>query len=264
LGGRSGALGGYFQNTGLAIEQVIERMFDILKWMAEISESQFSYDSLNELLENQDALKHHLSNFEMMEFTETGEVASRPISPDDFIQGSYLDAYINKMQEVIYIYRRQMVVLFVTYVESIVFDFMKSLFLAYPARMYEFLDMGTDQKIKGKIDLKEILDANTKDELIGKLAQRTASVATRGKFETVVNNLEKVSKSKLDTVLIKKLKYFTELRNKIVHEASKKELTDQAVRDGFEAVNNLLQSLGKIAAQKNIPYSFIPEVEENI
>lgn len=240
-------------------------MFDVLKWKAELAESQFSYNALSELLEDRKALQYHLSGYGIMEIGN-GKISTREITANDFKdEDDYLNSYIDKIKQVIDIYRRQMIVLVVTYLEGIVFDFMESLFATFPSRMYGYLDAGAEQNLKGKVDLKDILNADTKDELLRMLSRRSASVATRGKFEAAVGTLEKTAKVKLDAVLIEKLRLLVELRNRIVHEASKENITDQTVREGFEAANDFLQSLGRVAAEKKMPLNHFSDfIEENV
>lgn len=153
-------------------------MFDVIQWTTEL-DSQFSYNALNELLKDREALQRHLSsNYKLIEVnTDSDELTTREISSDDFTDDdNYLNSYIDNIERAIDIYRRQMIVLAVTYTEGIILDFMESLFVAFPIRMYDYLDSDSEQNLKGKVDLKDILSADTKDDLVTILSRRAASI----------------------------------------------------------------------------------------
>jgi len=163
------------------------------------------------------------------------------------------EGYLEGIRDAHNVYKRQMIVLIATYIENILIDFMECTFTAHPSRMYEYLNDGIERHLKGKVDLKEILESGSIETLVERLASRSASIATGGKFCTALNNLERITKSKLESKLTKDLLTLVELRNRIVHEASQDIVTYEQVRDGFEHITALLKALGNIATSSDIP-----------
>lgn len=225
-------------------------MFNAGKWVAEIATSLGSYEALQDLILNKETVEFHVSKIPVKGFS-IGEGYSLDEIEDKRTDALLRKAHIKSIKDANQVYRKQMTVLITSYVEAIILDFLQCVFIAHPTRAYDYIN--EDEKaMRGKVDLREVLEADTKDALIKSLSIKAANIATRGKFRTSLSNLEKVSTQKLDPKLSGDLQLIVERRNLIVHELSDIDVTNQQVIDGFECLSNLVSNLGVIAQENGI------------
>lgn len=119
--------------------------------------------------------------------------------------------------------------------------------------MYNYLtSKETNDESKGKIDLKEILQATSMGELIQSLVVRAASKATQGSLDGKIKTIEREAKTKIDPAIVSELRLLVELRNRIVHEASAENVTAPQVKASAELIKNYLELLGNIAENNGI------------
>lgn len=149
-------------------------------------------------------------------------------------------------------YSHQMLVYAHTLAEIILKDYFVSLFVTHPKRMYNYLIIGNDVALKGKVDLKEILEANSKDLLIEQLAQVAANIATGGQIKKVLKNVAEVSNCNVDRQLVDSLSDLAEERNRIVHEGKQSFGEEVRVTEVFQTVADLTYFLASLARQNGV------------
>ena len=122
--------------------------------------------------------------------------------------------------------------------------------------MRDYIQNG-DEKSKGKIDLKEVIEWSSREYLLLSLARQAASKAMQGEFKNVIKRLKIVTVGKECPKdlkdLLDKIIALNKTRNKIVHELSNTEISFNDVTKAFEAALELLEYLRKIAKQLEIP-----------
>lgn len=225
------------------------REFDLGKLNNEIIVNFGAFEALQLLLNDQDALAHHAANLQIVSVTRlTGILEQIDASGDHPLRQKWLEDIASSNK----VYLRQMIILAVTYLERIIVEFLQCLFISHPSRMYEFLAPKQEKNSRGKVDLNEIVAAESKEALVTSLATRAASIATQGKFRTTINNIERLAKTELDTTLVCSIESLVEQRNRIVHEASSEEVTTGQVSSAFDTVINFLHTLGEIAVENQI------------
>ena len=227
-------------------------MFNAGKWVAELTSSLGSYSALQDFVTDKETIEFYANKLTTITLVVHEDNSADEIENADSDSDKSIRKYqITKIQEANQIYQKQMIVLITSYAETIILDFLQCIFVAHPVRAYDYLN--DDEKgAKGKIDLKEILEADTKDSLINSLSFKAANIATRGKFKTSLNNIEKISKRKLDSELSRKLNSLIELRNRIVHELADVDITNKEVLDGFDCLSDLISNLGIIAQENGV------------
>jgi len=225
-------------------------MFNAGKWVAEVVSSFGSYNALQIFITHKETIEFHVNKLTIKRLVVSEDNSMdeiENINSDTMLRNNQ----INLIHEANQIYQKQTIVLIASYTEAIILDFLQCVFVTHPVRTYDYLN--DDEKgLKGKIDLREILEADTKDSLINSLSFRAASIATRGKFKTALNNVEKISKQKLDTELSSKLSSLVERRNRIVHELADVDVTNQEVLDGFDCLSDLISNLGVMAQDNGV------------
>ena len=148
-------------------------------------------------------------------------------------------------------FRRQVVVLAVTYVELITEDFLKCAFTHCPKSMYSYLNQMADQK--GKIDLREVLDAESKEALLDSLALKSARIASQGKFRVLAKNIESITRGKFQAGLVDEIEAIIERRNRLVHEDGGDTISPAEAVAALQSTIKLACDLARIALQCGIP-----------
>jgi hypothetical protein len=155
------------------------------------------------------------------------------------------------LQEAQQFYNRQMVVIVATYIELILKDFLQVGFCKFPERMHNYLDDGNGYK--GLVSLKLITKVTSLPELIFDLSEQAASNALKGRFKAQLNNLAKIiPEQEISQRLHGQLIDIVEKRNRIVHEASQEQISDDNVREVLDTCFELLTSLADIAVKCDI------------
>lgn len=218
-------------------------MFNVGKWKAEIIEILNSYNAFQNLIQDEDTLSFYVNKMSIVSWRDDSFPVNASLDVDTQLRSSEISAIKDANQ----IYRRQMIVLIETHLEAIISDFLECVFFVYPTRMYEYLNTENNVILKGKIDLKEILEADSKDALIYRLISRATNIATKGKFKTALNNLERITKQQISANLSKNLNSMVEQRNRIVHEAGNDAFTNEQVHENINYLFCFLGELREIA-----------------
>lgn len=208
----------------------------------EIAQNFNAYKSLHELLSEKEVRKIYYQKKEKE--VEKIEFES--------VQKLVLLVKLREIGNAIDIFNRQTLVVLVTIIESMLEEFVFCVFCASPQKMYEYLHDG-DEKNKGKIDLKEILESISQEDLLVSLARKAASRVMQGEFKNTVKKIKKITtgesfpKNLLDAMIALNI-----ARNKIVHELSRAETPYDEVAKAFEIANKLLEYLKEISEQLGI------------
>jgi uncharacterized protein YutE (UPF0331/DUF86 family) len=150
------------------------------------------------------------------------------------------------------VYLRQMTVLATTYLELLLKDFFKYMFISNPSRMNPYLS--PEGRGKAMISLNEILQSESKSSLLADLTERAASKAVGPKFDKVVKQLIRDCQLNYDDSFIDNLRNLNELRNRIVHEGEAVEVSIQQVHNSFDLIVHLLYILKEAAEKYKMVY----------
>ena len=147
---------------------------------------------------------------------------------------------------------RQWIVLNCTYVELILRDFTEVAFLAHPYKMRDFVGDGPTRK--GLVQIKTILESDTRDAILVELAIQAASNALKGSIREQLRHLERIVGSReLPKDLKDSLVSAVDLRNRIVHENYQLPYEGYWLPLPLADTTELLIWLCHIAAHANIP-----------
>ena len=227
----------------------------------DIDESYSAYKSLSELISDRDFLESYFHK-------KDGEFKNRISKdnlPDELDNGLRTLNILSKLKgiaDATIIFNRQTLVVLVTIIESMLDEFFLCVFCVSPEKMYEYIHLDEEGKVKGKFDIKELINSPSREELLLSLAKQAASRATQGKFKIVIKRLkeltigEEFSKDLSDKIIV-----LTETRNKIVHELNDIDVQFDDVKKAFETAFEMVEYLGKIAKQMGIPTDVIEDKE---
>ena len=210
--------------------------------------------SLIDLLNDKDAINVHV-----------GKILKR--SDEDIKQIVKIHKEINFFQ-IPFVQSRQFLVILVTVLENAISEFTQCLFYYYPDRMYDFIVEDSDEMIKkGKVSLKDIIDASSKDELIYSLAKRATVVAMQGDFDSITKRLQKLTKNAISSNLLGKVNALVEQRNKIVHEIPEDieqfVISTKDADHAFKIVINFIDHLALLAIRMNIQVGLRPSLNKS-
>jgi hypothetical protein len=196
-----------------------------------VEEHMGAFESLHKLLVDEDAIAFHLDK-------ETKDVKQ---GSGKFNMKKAIELWDKAMlSHAIAIYAQQTIVIMVSIAESLIQTFFECVFCRYPERMYDYISSkNIDNSLKGKIDLRGVLQYPTREELILSLASRAGEIAMQGKFQSSINNFKTVTKGKFDEEILSKLIPLVEQRNRIIHELSREEeITYKYIMDLFGVISN--------------------------
>lgn len=214
--------------------------FDLSAWNVEIRQALAPIDILQALLTDE-----HIVEFLKPRLKGVSHLSNYPEASDE-----YLFEEVGIAHQV---YLRQMIVLATTYMELILKDFFYCLFIAQPLRMNVYLSPEGNRK--AMVALNEILNTDSKEQLVINLAEQAASVAVGPRFDKVVHKIIKECKFQLDRPFVEDLRVLNELRNQIVHEDKiKAEVSIEQVHDSIGLLLYLLYVLGQSADKYQMPY----------
>jgi len=132
-------------------------------------------------------------------------------------------------------------------------DFLSCYFFQNPHSMYEFIG---GHETKGMVQLKEMLAADSYQDLIVALSEQASSKASKGKYGEVLVRIAKLCKQEYDKNLATKLNDLQEIRNKIVHEKYSKHWLLEEISNFEGLVASVIEDLCKFGIKKSIPGNY--------
>jgi hypothetical protein len=208
-------------------------------WDVQIRRALALIDILQSMLDNKDAVSFlklrlegvsHLTNYQAWSLSDSAN--------DEYLRG--------EMDIARDVYLRQMIVLAATYVELILTDFLRCVYLTEPQRMNQVLP--PHGKSHASVALTEIIQSDCKEELLANLADRAARHKGDGEPDKIVRQLVKDCHLKLHLPLVDDLKNLKELRNRIVHDDTEETVTFQEVHSTYGMIVYLLYILAQATA----------------
>lgn len=205
-------------------------------WSVRIRQALAPIDILQSMLDNKDAVSFltprlegvsHLANYQAWSL--------RPSDTDEYLQG--------EMSIAKNVYLRQMIVLAATYVELILTDFFRCVYIAQPQRMNDVLP--PHGKSSATVSLMEIIQSGSKEEMLANLADRAARHKGDGEPDKILRQLTMDCHIKLHLPLVDDLKSLKELRNRIVHDDTEEAITFEDVHSRFGMILYLLYVLAQ-------------------
>jgi hypothetical protein len=243
-------------------------VFKVKRWGNEVYRSSQTYGHIRAFFSDNKVLEGYLDSHKPLKMVklvtgsdgsismlfEDGSMAQ--MSDDEFEQTPHTvslsqDDITANLQQAEQFYNRQMVVVVATYIELILKDFLQVGFCKFPERMHHYLDDGNGYK--GLVSLKLVTKAASLPGLISDLSEQAASNALKGRFKAQLNNLARIiPEQEISQRLQGQLIDIVEKRNRIVHEASQEQISEDNVREVLDTCFELLTSLADIAVKCNI------------
>ncbi len=194
-----------------------------------------------------------------------GKVAKqdRPKIEEDFIQEFFILSKIQGISTAVTIFNRQTLVAIATIIESMLDEFFLCIFCSSPEKMYDYIQADDEGKVRGKIDIKEVINSPSRTELLLSLAKQASSKVMQGEFKSTVKRLKKLTiGEEFSKDLLEKISKLNKIRNEIVHELNNIEIVFDDVEKAFETAFELVEYLKQVAKRLEIPVSEISPNDE--
>jgi hypothetical protein len=221
--------------------------FDVGKWFEHLLFIPEAYGELYFLATNPAAVEIYFATRAPLDDSLGESSHAKPFKPE------FLESLHTDLGTAISLLSRQMVVIGATYTEGMISDFLSALFFKHPERMHQFLSGETDRIPPGYVPLREITESVSREELIKRLADRAASAAARGSFDSRVRRLGEVARLQIVPSMVEPLDQMFKLRNRIVHENAMPTIELAAVMAQFRVLDSFLIELGRAALNNGVP-----------
>jgi gamma-glutamyl:cysteine ligase YbdK (ATP-grasp superfamily) len=144
-----------------------------------------------------------------------------------------------------------MIVVAASYFEAIVNDFFRQMFIEHPQQMHSAIRPDSDTA-KGMIPLRDIVDADSKEMLLDRLAESCSAWLSGLPIQKIVKRLRELSASIFNSKLEERLARLLSHRHRIVHENDKNVVKAEDVLSAFESIEQCANSLAQIAFEQKV------------
>ncbi|MDP3272027.1 MAG: hypothetical protein U1D69_06870 [Polynucleobacter sp.] len=213
---------------------------DNWKWKA--LEDYIAYKELHEFVNNEAALNAHLGSYRL-----------DALAPNLFNEEHTNGLLADKRSAIDQAFSHQasltLISLCTTY-EVMLRDFLVHLFIKSPLKLFDFI--GTDQA-KGHVSLREVVESESHDQLIERLACRGASVASKGKYGQALSRAASLAGTQVDAKQIEALNELQTTRNRVVHDRLRGSSGFDEVKWAHTTVDAAIEAVCEIGVSNEIP-----------
>ncbi len=231
-----------------------KKTFNSTGWYVSADEYRSGFRSFIDYLLDKEAREIHKKNTreKLDEELENSEEWEKEVFGKGEFMDSFAEARVGNIYKAYTTLTRQSTVIISTLFETFIQEFLTCLFCLYPQRMYKFLVLSNENPIKGKVDLKDVLTAQSQNSLILDLAKKAAEQASRGQLIKIISNLEELTNNEIDPDIINKMGQIIDERNKIVHEFTSDEINAQVVMDYYSIFLEVIEHIEDVAEKIGI------------
>lgn len=215
------------------------------QWSEELQEVLDGYIAIHDPIICSDALRTHYENSRLIEIAGLGyrvqeEEKGRSVSEEDVskFRQEWIEEFVSQGLVGVMTYRRQMIVISVTLLEAMLKNFVSSYFYEKPESMYPFVG-----DCSGSVSFKDVLKYETKSEYVSHLSESAAQKFISKKWSVLFKSLNKLIKSEIPNK--ENLIEIAKLRNDIIHEGAKIEISNEYVFSSFDIVRELIEFLAE-------------------
>ena len=223
--------------------------FDTGKWRAKLLFTPSEFKELVKLARDDGALRAHLQQMQGITLSDAGptRVSYSDLSTED--RDTWRLAKREDVTAAMELLARQMVVVGMSYCEGLLVEYCQALFEARPQKMHDFL--GVPEHI-GRISLKEIVGASSREDLLTTLAKSAGKRVVDRKITKTLGHTAVLSGITFPQTLIDTLQSFSDARNRIVHDVVEPDIKPDDVNRLFDALSALVTCLGAAAPANGV------------
>lgn len=237
--------------------QTVSKMsyFDSDKWLKRALDDLISFQEIEGFISNSSTRKAFTETTLLRSFVgergKRGEKYSGIKNKlDNEIKNKLLEITFDALDDSLEHFAALTIVSMCTTYETASRDFAIAMFSKYPAYMHDYL---SNDKSKGQVDIKEIIEAGEYEQLIENLAKKSSTIITKGKYGVILKRLSTLAKYEKDENLIDSLNEIQTKRNLIVHVKKKLSIDSNEVGHTYDIFANSIKFYCKVACAKKIP-----------
>lgn len=152
------------------------------------------------------------------------------------------------------VYRRQLIVVIVSIVEAAIADAFTVLFAYRPETIKGLSKEAGSDSFNTAVPIDELMTASHLDDLRMGVVERAAAYACQGRSKkTVLRRLARLYSDEVEPTAEEGFVELVERRNMIVHENSKKDVTNVDIEDAFDGAMTFVRELGKLVSRRGLP-----------
>jgi len=222
--------------------------FDYLKWYAMISYTFDDYSVLYQYIEDDKAHDTHIEKYRDAYENEHYDLGLKFIGT---IKKYHKGISRSMIRNSLLSFSNQIIVIYSTYIENIIKEYLTIIFINHPKRMTEYLKIKKDDdKVVGYISFNKVIENDSKESLINSLAEKSSVIASKGDVESLLKRFMRLSNYKLSDESYNGIVKLIKLRNKIVHEFHRENFGITEVKEYTKITLDFLEEV-KLAAHKN-------------
>jgi|ERR1035437_797903 hypothetical protein len=225
----------------------MKKDFDYLKWHLHIVLTFGDYAVLYDYIEDKKAHSVHIENYKKT-FERNNIEGGHKF--EGKIKQYHNGISLSMMKKSLSTYSNQMVVIFSIYIENIIKEFFTNLFIIHPIKMYDYLPDNNSLNLTGYVSFKKVIENDSKESLLLSLAEQSAIIISKGGIESVLKKFINLTNHNLPKDLLIEIIEMIDLRNKIVHEFYKENLSLEKIDFYSKLTLEFLEEVKK-AAKKN-------------
>lgn len=225
----------------------MDTYFNIGKWHGKLIIEPSNFETLIDYTSNKNYLTAYAENRDVL----NGDGEKRSVLQLPPHQRELIIETISKdIEKTVESLSRQMIIIAQTYIESMLTEFLECFFFKHPSRAHKFISANGAE---GVVSLAVIINNHDKSSLLKNIATHAARHVMRGKFESSIRTVEKITKIKIDSPLREMLIDICIERNNIIHEAHEPIISTDYVKEVFDCALILLTAISHCAVDQKIP-----------
>lgn len=223
--------------------------FNVGKWHGALVFASGNFSDFKSYMTSESAVSVFLSELKMIGVDDDGKIVSKQLG-NSHLASSYAGHMRESLSDSLMVHANMLIVTAGAYFENIIFDFFKLLFINKPKKMHLYIGAEESQ---GHIKIGDIFEYSDLEAFTADMACRAAKKASDGAPTKILERIEKLSGGHIASDLKKKLTKLVLLRNEIAHEIKRYDLDVLDIEQTYEALEELLRTLGGMAKSLKIP-----------
>lgn len=226
-------------------------LYDHGRWHYELIEALGCYRQLCSFCSDDTALSAHLTaDGRPHRLSEQGQI----IGVEDKELDCWKASIAASIDTAISAYRRQLIVVIVSVTEAAIAEAFEVLFAFKPETMKGLEKDVQDQRLSLVTSLDELMAAVQLDSLRLSIVDRAVTFVTQGRNkQTVLRKIAKLFGEPVKATVSESYLALVKLRNEIVHDNAKCDISDQEIEQSFETGMSVVEELGWLIAKHGLP-----------
>ena len=226
-------------------------LYDHGRWHCELIEALVCYRQLCSFCSNDAALRTHLAgDGRPRRISEQGDI----LKVEDKELERWKAPIAESIDTAISAYRRQLAVVIVSITEAANAQAFEVLFAFKPETMKGLAKETQNQGLSLVTTLDELMTATQLDSLRLSIVDRAVTFATQGRNrQTVLRRMTKLFGEPMKAAVSESYLALIKLRNEIVHDNIRRDLSNQEVEQLFEVGMSVVEEFGRLVAKFGLP-----------